>query len=189
MEMLKNIRLNTGRSILKKRIVRMKRTKFKGNINNAKSIGIVWDASIPDNSDSLSKFHQKMRDRNVDVKILGYFPGKILPDKFTAVRYLTFLRKQDLNLFYRPVSEEAKSFINTHFDILIDINFKKLFPLQYISFLSVAGLKVGLFDSDSENSPFDLMMEINDSYDINSYLTQVIHYLEIINTNSNKKGD
>jgi hypothetical protein len=130
-----------------------------------------------------------MSEKNIDIKILGYFPGKDLPDRLTAIRYLTCLKKDDINITYRPVSRETDIFINTRFDILIDINFKEIFPLRYISHLSLAGFKVGIFDSGSENSPYDLMMEFKDNHDINLYLTQVIYYLEMINTGSKKAGE
>ncbi|MBA4321574.1 MAG: hypothetical protein C0408_02030 [Odoribacter sp.] len=189
MEMFKNTRLNRGKAILRKKMARMKRTRFKGNIRNAKTIGLVWDASNPDDFPALSWFHQNMAEKKTDVKILGYFPGKHLPDKLTAIRYLTCLKKDDISFTFRPVSPETETFINTRFDILIDINFKDLFPLRYISYLSLAGFKVGIFDNANENSPYDLMMEFNKSTDINTYLTQVIFYLEMINAGSNNKGE
>jgi hypothetical protein len=189
MEMFKNIRLNRGKTILQKKMARMKRVRFKGNINSAKSIGLVWDAKNPDDFVTLSQFHQKMAERNIDVTILGYFPGKDIPDKLTAIRYFTCLKKDDINITYRPVSTEANTFINTRFDILIDTNFYNIFPLKYISSLSEAGLKVGIFDNSTESSCYDLMMEFKQSTDINTYLTQVIYYLEMINTGSNKQGE
>ena len=182
MELFKKIRLSIGEAILRKKRAKQKRIRFKGNIADAKTIGVVWDATNPDDFSILSKFHQKMADRNIDVKIIGYFPGKNLPDKLTAIRYLTCLKNGDINITYRPVSTEADEFIATHFDILIDINFKDLFPLRYITNLSIAGFKVGIFDSSSINTPYDLMMELNRSTDINNYLEQIIYYLEMINT-------
>lgn len=182
MELFKNIRLNRGKSVLRKKLARMKRVRFKGNINNAKTIGIVWDATNPNELAILSGFYQKMHERNIDVKIIGFFPGKNLPDRLTAVRYLTVLKTEDINFCYRPVSNEANKFLNTRFDILIDINFKKLFPLQYLSFLSSSGFKVGIFDNGFDNSLFDLMIDLNNKNDIENYLTQAVHYLGLINT-------
>jgi hypothetical protein len=189
MELFKKIRLNRGKAILLRKMGRMKRTRYKGNISNAKTMGLVWDASDPDDLSVLSQFHQKMAERSIDVKILGYYPGKYLPDKLTAIRYLTCLKKEDINVTYRPVAHEAEAFANTCFDILIDTNFKDVFPLRYISSLSRAGFKVGIFDSESDQSPFDLMMEYNKTTDINTYLTQVIYYLEMINAGSDIKGE
>jgi hypothetical protein len=56
-----------------------------------------------------------------------------------------------------------------------------LFPLHYISSLSSAGFKVGLLDSESTDSPFDLMMDINTPVDIDNYLNHAVKYLEMIN--------
>ena len=189
MELFKNIRLKRGNAILQKKMARMKRTRFKGNINNAKSMGLIWDAINPDDFVTLSLFYQKMAERNIDVKIMGYFPGKNLPDKLTAIRYLTCLKNEDINITYRPVSAEANTFIKTQFNILIDINFNNIFPLKYISYLSNAGFKVGIFDNGNKNPVYDLMMECNKSTDINTYLTQIIYYLEMINTGAKIQGE
>ncbi len=182
MELFRNVRLKIGKSILNKRLARTKRNVFYSNICLVKKIGIVWDASKPEDFTALSRFHQKMNERNIDVQILGYFSGKELPDKYTAIRYLRFFRRKEINFFYQPVSTEASTFMNTRFDVLIDINFNKFFPLQYITALSNAGLRTGLFDSESPESPFDLMMEMKYPVDIENYLSQIVQYLEIINS-------
>ncbi len=187
MELFKNVRLKIGKRILDKKLAKTKRNVSYSNISHVKKIGIVWDASRHEDFASLSKFHLKMSERNIDVRILGYFPGKELPDKYTAIRYLTFLRKQEINFFYQPVSSESDSFINAGCDVLIDINFNKIFPLQVITSLSKAGLKTGLFDSESTDYPFDLMMEMKKPVNIDDYLSQIIQYLEIINSGTEKK--
>jgi len=187
MELLENVRLKIGDVILSKKRERMKRKVAFSNISHIKNIGIVWDASKTEEFTSLTKFHQKMHERHIDVKIFGFYPGKELPAQYTAIRYLSCLRKNEMNLLYHPVSSYADTFISKHFDVLIDINFKKLFPLKYISCLSVAGLKVGLRDTEINNSPFDLMMEIKKPVDIENYLDQVIFYLEMINSEPDKK--
>jgi hypothetical protein len=185
MELFRNIRIKWGKSILLKKISKTSRKVFYSNFNGVKSIGIVWDASNTSDFPSLTRFHQKMHEKNIEVKILGYFSGKELPDQYTAIRYLTFFRKKDLNFFYNPVSSETDYFIRNRFDILIDLNFTKILPIQYISSLSNSSFKVGLFDSETVDSPFDLMMEIKTPVDIESYLNQVVHYLEMIDSGTN----
>lgn len=188
MELFKKIRLNFGTSILKKRITRTKRKVFYSNISLVKNIGIVWDASRTEEFASITKFYQKMHERNIDVKILGYFQGKDLPNQYTAIRYLTIIRKQELNFFYIPVSNESNTFINNRFDILIDINFNKVFTLYYISAQSKAAFKVGLFDAQQNESPFDLMMEIKNPVNVDDYLNHIIKYLEMINSGTVKQS-
>lgn len=187
MELFRNLRIKVGKSLLAARVARITRKPYYLNFSNIKNIGLVWDASKTQDFRSMSVFHQRMSERNIDVKILGYFPGKELPDQYTAIRYFTCLKKRETDFFYRPTSAEANSFASHKFDVLIDINFKKLFPLQYISWLSQAGLKVGLADANPELSPFDLTISMKDSVNIDAYLDQVLYYLNMIDSEKVKK--
>jgi hypothetical protein len=182
MELLKKIRIRIGDAILKIKIARTKRKMHYSNLSVVKNIGIVWDASKIDEFACLSRFYQKMHESKTDVKIMGYYSGKILPNQFTAVRYLSLIKNDELNFFYHPVSNDTNKFVNNKFDVLIDINFEKLLPLQYISSLSNAGFKVGLFESETGNTPFDLMMDLKSPVNVEDYLNQVVHYLEMINS-------
>jgi hypothetical protein len=184
MELFKNIRLKIGDGILRNKVAKTDRKPHYSNIHQVKNIGLVWDASKIDDFTYLTRFFQKMAEAKTDVRILGYFPGKNLPNQYTAVRYLSIVKREELNIFYHPVSSETNSFITNHFDVLIDLNFKKLLPLQYISSLSKASLKIGLFESEAGNPPFDLMMDMKSPVNIEDYLNHVLHYLEMINSGS-----
>jgi hypothetical protein len=50
--------------------------------------------------------------------------------------------------------------------------------------MSSASFKVGLFDLQSGESTFDLMIELKKPVSIENYLEQVIHYLEMIKSGS-----
>jgi hypothetical protein len=182
MEFFRNVRLKIAWALLNKRVARSSRIMVYRSFREVKSIGVVWNASKHEDFQSLAKFHQRMQERNIDVKIFGYYNGKNLPDQFTAIRYLTCIRNAETNLFYIPESREAQSFISNKFDILIDINFDKVFSLIYVTMLSGAAFKVGLFESEESNSPFDLMMNIKKPVNIEDYLKQVVQYLEMINS-------
>ncbi|MBP8960364.1 MAG: hypothetical protein KBG40_08070 [Bacteroidales bacterium] len=182
MDFLRNIRLKIGRNILRRKMKHAKRTKFKGNLKTARTMGMVWDASDVLNFHVLSQFQQKMQEKNINLTIIAFYPGKILPDTLTAIRYLICLKNNDLNFFYIPVSKEAEKFIKTPFDILIDVNFNKIFPLEYIVMLSEAGLKVGVYDENNSNPPYDLMIDAVKPLNIKDYLENSIQYLEMINT-------
>jgi hypothetical protein len=189
MELFVNTRLKIGNSILSKKIAKIRRKVFYSNISNIRTIGIVWDASKIQDFSSLSKFYQKMHERNIDVKILGYYSGKELPDQYTAIRYLSCIRRNEINFFYLPFSTESDVFINTIFDVLIDINFDRVFPLHFITSLSSSHFKVGLFNSEKETSTFDLMMELKKPVQVENYLIQVIHYLEMIKSGQSDHVD
>ena len=182
MKLFRNIRLKIAHSRLSRKSAKLKRKVTFRNLNSIKSIGIVWDASKPEDFPVLAKFYQKMQEKNTSVTILGYFPGAVLPDQYTALRYLTCIKKPELDFFFIPKSKDAEIFIQKPFDILIDINFDGVFPLLYIYTLSNASLKVGIPFSDPETSPFDLMIDIKKPVSVDKYLDQVLHYLNIINS-------
>ena len=182
MELFKNIRLKIGAVILRQKAAKSKRRMAYNNFNAVKSIGIVWNAENEKEFQALSKFHQQMNERNIDVKIIGYYDGKNLPDKYTAIRYLSCIRKTEINMFYIPESDEAKAFINKKFDVLIDVNFDKIFTNHYITILSNALFKVGLSESGNYAAPFDLMLEIKKPVSVENYLNQIVQYLEMMNS-------
>jgi hypothetical protein len=180
MDLFRNIRLKIGNALLHSKVSKTKRKASYSSIELVKNIGIVWDASSTEEFTSLSKFHQRMAETKAEVNILGYYSGSSLPNQYTAIRYLSIIKKDELSFFYHPLSAETNTFVNKNFDVLIDLNFKKILPLQYISSLSNARLKIGLFDSTNGNTAFDLMMDIKKPVNVDDYLNQVIHYLEMI---------
>lgn len=187
MELFRRLRLRAGRALMSGKLSKHKRKPYYSDFNSIRSIGLVWDASKPEDFLLLSKFHQKMSALNIETEILGYYPAKVLPNQYTAIRFLTCLKKQDLDFFYRPVSGEAGKFISKSFDVLIDLNFRKIFPLEYISSLSHAKFKVGLPGTDPQMSPFDLMISLKNPVSTDPYLEQVLVYLEMIKSGSQRK--
>jgi|GEM_PF-180425 len=187
MELFREFRLKMGNSSLEKRIVKARRKVSYTGINSIRTIGMVWDASRTEEFSILSRFHLQMQEKGISVTLIGYYPGKELPDQYTALKYFTCLRRKELNAVYLPVSVEADKFITTKFDILIDINFNRELPLIYISSLSAASFKVGLFEKESDNRFFDLMMELKKPVNVDDYLRNVIHYLEMIRSGKNEQ--
>ncbi len=187
MEPARRIRLKIGNLLLRKRVEKLTRKVSYSNIDDVKKIAIIWDASDVSDFAGMSRFCQRLTERGVDVKILGYYPGKDLPDQLTAIRYLNFIRREEVNFFYLPVDPESESFIKNRFDILIDINFNNLLPLKYITSMSNAALKVGLFEPDKNGNIFDLMIEMKKPVNVNDYLGQAFYYLEMINAGQTEK--
>lgn len=187
MEFLKGLRLRIGRNILQRKSLKLKKKTRYSSFSSVKSIGIVWDASDPAEFRVLSEFHRNMEERKISVSVLGYFPGRELPGTYTAVSYLTCLKTDDLGITYLPGSGDAVSFIKKGHDVLIDLNFKNILPLRYISSLSLAHFKVGIKDDESDpvSLPFDLMLEMKQQ-DIKSFLIEAVRYLEMIDSGDGK---
>ncbi len=181
MVLFKGIRFFFGRTILKNRRNKIRRIKKFNNLRNSHKIGIVWDGSKPDDFDSISSFYQDMQNINIQVDIVCYYPDKVLPDKYTAIRYLNCFKQSDLNLFFIPQVYDINEFINTPYEILIDINNNEYFPLEFITTLSRAEFKVG-HERLKYKDQLDMTMSTDKANDPAYYLEQVKYYLEMINT-------
>jgi hypothetical protein len=181
MELFKGTRLFIGGFILKQRLKKTKRRKKFNNLHNSHKIGIVWDGSNIADFEAITAFYQEMQKINIQVDIVCYYPKNILPDEYTLIRYLTCVKKSDLNFLFIPQSVDIDEFINTPYEILIDINNNNYFPAKYITVLSRAEFKVGA-ESSAYSDKLDMTIKITRKYDPAYYLQQVKYYLEMINT-------
>jgi len=167
--------------MLGQRLKRTRRNKKFNNLHHSHKIGIAWDGSNPDDFEAITAFYQEMQKINIQVDIVCYYPKKVLPDRYTAIRYLTCIKRSDLNFFYIPQSDDVDEFINTPYEILIDINNNNLFPVMFITVLSRAEFKVGAKDLGYTDR-IDMTIDISKQNDPAYFLQQVKYYLEMINT-------
>lgn len=181
MELFKGMRLFTGRWLLKRRQRKVRRNKQFNNLGNSHKIGLVWDGSNTADFKSIASFYNDMLKINIQTDIICYYPDKVLPDEYTAIRYLKCVKKSDLNLWYIPQSPDIDEFINTPYEILIDINDNNYFPAEYMTVLSRAEFKVGP-DCSPYRDKLDMTIKIEDKYETAYYIEQVKYYLDMINT-------
>ncbi len=185
MELFRGMRLLIGRWLLKRRQRKVRRNKQFNNLGNSHKIGLVWDGSNTADFKNIASFYNDMLKINIQTDIICYYPGKVLPDEYTAIRYLKCVKKSDLNLWHIPHSPDIDEFISTPYEILIDVNNNNYFPAEYMTVLSNAEFKVG-----PERSPYrdmlDMTIKIENKYETSYYLEQVEYYLEMINTGRGK---
>ncbi|MCU0377017.1 MAG: hypothetical protein MUC78_02055 [Bacteroidales bacterium] len=181
MELFGKLRLRAGRMILRRQTATVRRLKQGFDMDRVKRVGILWDASVENDFQYLANLNRQMVDLGKSVEVLAWIPGKSVPDRLTGLTYMKFLKREDLNWAYIPHSKDARGFIDTRFDLLIDINPSSLFCLEYIVSLSVAPMKVGPdHSSDPVNAPYDLMIQAGKPFSIGTFLQQALHYLSLI---------
>jgi hypothetical protein len=181
MEIFGNLRLTAGRFLLRKRLSPVRRIKQEFDLDSVKKVGILWDASYENDFQHLAALNRQLSQAGKSVEVIAWIPGKSVPDRLTGLTYMKFLRKNDLNWAYLPVSEDARSFIETRFDLVIDINPSSIFPLTSLCSLSSSPMKVGPDLTDEpEKTPYDLMIRTPKPFSIAMYLEQVMLYLSMI---------
>ncbi|MGC9471092.1 MAG: DUF6913 domain-containing protein [Bacteroidales bacterium] len=164
---------------LQKNLRHLRRTRKVHNLDTANSAGILFDASNTKHFDSVQAFYQDLGKHLSEIRVLGYFQGKELPDPYLFKKNYTFFQKKDLNWYRKPVKPEVETFIKRPFDILIDLSMSDDYLFQYIVAMSAARMKVGHYPRGRHY--YDLMIQVEKNPSIDYLIEQVMHYLGTIN--------
>ena len=176
-----NFRLKAGRMMLHRRLEARRRMKQDFSLDSVKKVGILWDASFENDFQHLASLNRQLSESGKTVEVFAWIPGKNVPDRLTGLSYMRFLRKSDLNWAFLPVSDDAKKFLETKHDLLIDINPSAIFQLSAIAALSSAPMKVGPdMNGEPENSPYDLMIKAPRPFSVAFFIEQAMYYLSLI---------
>jgi hypothetical protein len=176
---LKNIQLQLGRLTLKKKLKNLKRNVKSFNIENATSIGVLYDATNRNNYETVKKFIQFLKEERKDVLSMGYINSKDSSEIVKPHLNYNFFDNNQLSKKLFPTSNEVDKFINTPYSILIDLNTQDSFPLEYICSLSQAKFKVGA-KGGYRDGVCDLIIDIENDNRVEYLVIQVKHYLKMI---------
>lgn len=180
MSVLYKIKEIAANHYLRKHLPKNKRFRKIVNLNDAKTVGIIYELKDEQTYNYIARFIKLLQDKQIDVKAIGYFDGNIRPIYAIEKLSLDYYDRKDLNWYGKPKSNYVSDFCKTDFDILIDVSLLDTFQTKYIAAFSKAKFKVG---KDGENSKtiFDLMININSKSTLDEFITLIIHYLSIIN--------
>jgi hypothetical protein len=179
MQLLKKTRRKLGEYFLKKEMAYSQRICFFQNFEKAKTIGIVFNASIIEDFQLVQKYVKYLKGLNKQVKALGYFSTGEIPDITYSKLEFDFFTKKHLNWHLKPQRSFIDNFILEEFDLLLVIDLKNDFPLRYISALSRAKFKIGNLIADTQI--YDLMIEVEEGKGIKYFLKHLDHYLMQLN--------
>ncbi len=154
--------------------------------HDAKTIGIVYDATIERNYEIVKAYVKQLRDEfKKDVLALGYYDGLELPPMRFSKLGLDFFTKKNLNWYLKPAHPMVSKFTNVGFDMLICLNTEKCYPLKYISALTKANFKIGKYEKNS--SPvYDFMISVKDQVTLPQFIDLVNNYLKHIGNEPQK---
>lgn len=144
----------------------------------AKSVGILFDATEPEDREAVKQFAEQLKKKGKGVKTFGFFNHK---QDITSFSFKGFNRN-DVDWLDRPKSDQAQQFVNETFDVLISVYKGEQLPLEYIAALSKAHLRVGPYTDNTYC--YDLMIETSKDHKAKKYLAEVEFFLS--RTNNNK---
>lgn len=177
--MFQKFKLKVGHRKLRKSLKGVTRNRLVYNLDSARHVGILFNATPMDIYNPIKAFSHELEARGINVEMLAFYGGKELPASYISYKKIYFFTKKELNWYKKPKDPVVDEFAQKEFDILIDLSMDEVFPLQWIATLSRAKFKVG--NLSYYGTPNDLIINIKPGEDIEYLLSQVKHYLELIN--------
>lgn len=150
------------------------------NLDDARSIGIAFEYTTPEDFELLKKYVLYLRDHKKKVKCIGYYTGKTEPEvQYSKVDY-DFINEKAFTWYGKPSNHIVQNFLEEPFDVYIDVNLKDNIALRYISYVSIGKFKIGHFEEGKE-TPFDMQISVPKEQGLKAYLREVDTYLQMIN--------
>lgn len=173
--MLKSVRKILHRQRLHSKLKSVSVAHHAIAMDEAKRIGILFDATSGDDRQEIENFADLLRSHDKKVLVLGFIDSNYTHD---IHNYLVFTKK-NLNWYLEPSGDQVNRFLDEPLDILINAYSRECLPLEYISALSHAKCRVGIYHEEKTYS-YDLMINMNREADLGFFLNQITHFLNLI---------
>ena len=180
MSLLNDLKEKTGKYFLKRKKTK-KREVITRNFELSRSIGLLFKAESESDFILVKQYRKHLQSEYgiKKVEALGWVNEKDMPDFTVTQRGFTFLNPSSTNWYFQPEGEDYDKFINTPFDILIDLSFEEVVTLRFALKQSTAQMKVGRFH-DEDYHLYDMTLNLPENTLLDEYLKQTDKYLNII---------
>jgi len=180
LKLLDNFRQKSAIKFLHLQAGNRNRISKQVNLDSATSIALLYFLPDEDTYKKAEAIIAQLLGMNLKVRVVCYSPLKFDPHYFIPKITQDIVNAKNLNLRYQPNKPFVDEFIETEFDILIDLSLNDSLPLLYLAAMSKASLKVGRYE-ESHQDFYDLMIHTKEDETIETFAEQVIHYLNRIN--------
>ncbi len=185
MKFFSKLKQAVGQFVLNKEIPKVKRERNIVNLDNARTVGIIYILKDEHTYNQITRFVKFLQDKQISTKAIGYFDGNIKPIYAIEKLSLDFYNRKDINWYGKPSGNYVNDFLKQEFDILIDLTLSDSYPTKYLAALSVAKFKVGKGGKDKDKI-FDFMIKLNNDTTLDEFISLLTLYLEIINKKSHE---
>jgi len=179
MQFIEDFKQKVGKWVFQRELKINKRSKAVCNLEDAKSIGILYDATSEEQIKIIKPFVSYFFDLKKDVKALGYVNSKQLSFHHTPKLQYDFFYQKDLNWYYKPQNYIIDNFVNKEYDILINLCDSSIIPIKYLIASSIAHFKIGIHEVNYEI--YDLMISLKDDKSMERLMHEIKHYINLIN--------
>ena len=164
---------------IQRKLSGVKANRVLTNLKDAKSIGIIYDSTNPDNDIIITKFAEHLRQEGKTVEILGFVDDKKIDHKADVLIF----NKKNLSWNLTPADERVEKFVAKNFDLLLASFTGINYPLEYVARTSLAKWRVGSFD-EKKTDYYEMMINMGGKTEVQYFLNQATYFLNQIQYDS-----
>ena len=177
---LEDFKHKIGQWIFHRELKLNKRKKSVSNLDDAKSIGILFEATSKEQILEVKPLVDYFFKLRKDVKAFGYVNSKKFDECHIPKLQYDFFNLKDLNWYYKPQNDYILNFVKKEYDILINLSDSNCIPLKYLVASSPVRFKVGKHEEGYEI--YDLMIKLDKKDDnMKKLISEIAKYLKVIN--------
>jgi len=176
-----SIRLKIGDYLLRKNRYRNKSKPHSLQFEQVLSVGLLCTIKEEKDLKIVMRYVKNLKERGIrSVEVLAYAPQKEVPEFLVKQQQLHYFGRKQRNWLFQPKGDAASTFLGNQFEVLIDLSEDNDFALRYVLAVTQARIKVGR-DSAKRSEFYDLMIQVQPGKDLNYFIEQADHYLNLIN--------
>ncbi len=164
---------------IKKELEKVVRRKKVMNYYDSRNIGIIYDASIEDNYLFINNLIKQLQQDGKKVDTLGFIRQKNKHSYSFPRLMFGFFSPDDYAWNFKIKTNDLKVFVQTEFDILIDLSPSDNFYTKYAAGLSKALYKTGAYNTEYYNI-YDLLIDVGDNCSIEQLAEHFFYYLKTL---------
>jgi hypothetical protein len=153
------------------------------DFKKVRNIGVLFLLEEEVKFKQLDRLVKNLANQGKDVKMIGMFTGKILPNFFYQKLKIDIFTKKDISFLGFPKGEKVNEFIEQPFDILLDFTEDDILPMDFILGMSKAGFKAGRYRNEMVKV-LDFMIKKPDDMGFDAFINSMVDYITIFNTQS-----
>ena len=164
---------------LQKNVKQNKVNDFK--FDNVKSIGIIFDDNSKDINSLINSISTEFKSKSGVISIYELAYNVEDSNKPEPIGIPTvYFTNADLNWYGKPKFKDVENFIDTPFDLLINLANNNSWAIRFCTMQSKAKFKVGKLGGNSE--VYDFMIENSEELSTINLHKLILDYLRIINS-------
>jgi len=173
--MLRKLRSRLHHYLLRKKLKGAYPVRQTVNYERAKTIAVIFDATLEENLNTAKKFNQFL----LGINKQPHFFAFVNHNRQMGSLPFTFISRRQLSWLFFPEHSSVEELISGSYDLLINLCTEECLPLEYISALSSATYRAGRFIPEKTYC-HDLMIQMNGKKDMNYLIEQLNEYLKMI---------